>query len=100
MRRPAAIAARMSSHASRMSPSGHGRIVQVPSCIVQPRYGHGRTALKDLFLLDPDVTFLNHGSFGACPRPVFERYQEWQRELERPPVLFLARQIDGLLAEA
>ena len=42
--------------------------------------------LKALFLLDPDVVFLNHGSFGACPRPVFEEYQRWQRELERQPV--------------
>jgi isopenicillin-N epimerase len=56
--------------------------------------------LRDEFLLDPDVTFLNHGSFGACPRAVFDRYQEWQRELERQPVLFLARQLDQLLAEA
>ncbi len=45
--------------------------------------------LRSLFLLDPDVTFLNHGSYGACPRPVFERYQAWQRELERQPVAFL-----------
>ena len=58
------------------------------------------TGLRAEFLLDPDVTFLNHGSFGACPRAVFERYQEWQRELERQPVLFLARRLDGLLAEA
>jgi isopenicillin-N epimerase len=48
--------------------------------------------VKDLFLLDPGVVFLNHGSFGACPRPVFERYQEWQRTLEREPVAFLARE--------
>jgi len=58
------------------------------------------TALRSEFLLDPDVTFLNHGSFGACPRAVFERYQEWQLELEREPVLFLARRVDALLAEA
>ena len=56
--------------------------------------------LRAEFLLDPDVTFLNHGSFGACPRPVFERYQEWQVELERQPVLFLARRLEELLAEA
>lgn len=41
------------------------------------------------FLLDPEVTFLNHGSFGACPRPVFARYQAWQVQLERQPVAFL-----------
>ena len=41
--------------------------------------------LKSLFLLRPDMTFLNHGSFGACPRPVFETYQAWQRELELQP---------------
>ena len=52
------------------------------------------------FLLDPDVTFLNHGSFGACPRPVFEAYQHWQRELERQPVRFLQRELPTLLADA
>jgi isopenicillin-N epimerase len=58
------------------------------------------TDLRAEFLLDPDVTFLNHGSFGACPRAVFERYQEWQLELERQPVLFLARRHEELLGEA
>jgi isopenicillin-N epimerase len=52
------------------------------------------------FLLDPDVTFLNHGSYGACPEPVFARYQELQRELERNPVEFLGRRFDELTAEA
>lgn len=45
--------------------------------------------LAQQFLLDPDVLFLNHGSFGACPRPVFEDYQRWQLKLERQPVEFL-----------
>jgi len=57
-------------------------------------------SLKELFLLDPTVTFLNHGSFGACPIPVFETYQNWQRELERQPVEFLGRRVDSLLAES
>ena len=52
------------------------------------------------FLLRRGITFLNHGSFGACPRPVFAEYQRWQRELEEQPVEFLARRLDGLLAEA
>lgn len=56
--------------------------------------------LRDYFLLNPDVAFLNHGSFGACPKPVFERYQQWQLELERQPVEFLGRRSDGLLESA
>jgi isopenicillin-N epimerase len=56
--------------------------------------------LREDFLLDPSVVFLNHGSFGACPKPVFEAYQRWQLELERQPVEFLGRRIDGLLNEA
>jgi isopenicillin-N epimerase len=49
--------------------------------------------LKDLFLLNPKVTFLNHGSFGACPRPVFQAYQRWQRKLEWQPVEFIGREL-------
>jgi isopenicillin-N epimerase len=56
--------------------------------------------LRDEFLLDPDVVFLNHGSFGACPRPVFDEYQKWQRELERQPVEFLGRRQRDLLTHA
>ncbi|HJZ45538.1 MAG TPA: aminotransferase class V-fold PLP-dependent enzyme [Roseiflexaceae bacterium] len=54
----------------------------------------------DQFLLRPGISFLNHGSFGACPRPVFDTYQAWQRKLEEQPVEFLGRQINDLLAEA
>ena len=57
-------------------------------------------SLRDLFLLDPEVIFLNHGSFGATPRPVFEAYQAWQRRLERQPVQFIGRELGGHLAEA
>ena len=53
--------------------------------------------MRDAFLLDPDIVFLNHGSFGACPKPVFESYQRWQLELERNPVAFLGRRSGALL---
>ncbi|MEC7849644.1 MAG: aminotransferase class V-fold PLP-dependent enzyme, partial [Candidatus Neomarinimicrobiota bacterium] len=39
--------------------------------------------MKNLFLLDPEITFLNHGSYGACPISVFDDYQKWQKELEQ-----------------
>ncbi len=57
-------------------------------------------SLKEHFLLDPNIVFLNHGSFGATPKPVFDAYQDWQRRLERQPVLFLGREYNELLYEA
>ena len=56
--------------------------------------------LRDQFLLDPDVHFLNHGSYGACPQPVFEEYQRWQREMERQPVAFMRDRLPGELQSA
>ena len=56
--------------------------------------------LKQQFLLNPEIHFLNHGSFGATPKPVFEAYQNWQLRLERQPVLFLGRELDSLLKES
>ncbi len=52
------------------------------------------------YLLRPDVVFLNHGSFGARPRPVLDAAQHWQRELEAQPVEFLGRRLPDLLREA
>ena len=60
----------------------------------------GARSLKREFLLDPAVTFLNHGSFGACPRPVMEAFQAWQLELEREPVELLLRRGPELLEGA
>ncbi len=56
--------------------------------------------MRDLFLLEPGLVFLNHGSYGACPREVFDTFQRWQLELERNPVQFLGRRSGALLAEA
>lgn len=45
--------------------------------------------LQQYFLLRDDITYLNFGSFGACTRPVFEKYQQFQLELEQEPVDFI-----------
>jgi isopenicillin-N epimerase len=50
--------------------------------------------------LDPDVAFLNHGSFGACPTPVLERQAELRRELERRPVQFMHRDLEAMADRA
>lgn len=52
------------------------------------------------WLLDPKVTFLNHGSFGACPRPVLERQQQLRDQIERQPLQFFGRDLEALLDEA
>lgn len=50
--------------------------------------------------LDPSIAFLNHGSFGACPPDVLAVQAAWRERMERQPVAFLARELDGLLGEA
>lgn len=52
------------------------------------------------FLLDSNITFLNHGSFGACPQPVFAEYQRFQRELESDPVHFIQKKLPVYLKQA
>ena len=41
------------------------------------------------FLVQKDITFLNFGSFGSCPKEIFSFYQQKQLELERQPVSFI-----------
>jgi len=48
--------------------------------------------------LDADVTYLNHGSYGACPWPVLRSQDEWRTRLERHPTLFMGTQLDGHMA--
>ncbi|MBW7845578.1 MAG: aminotransferase class V-fold PLP-dependent enzyme [Bacteroidia bacterium] len=45
--------------------------------------------MKELFLLNKDIVYLNFGSFGACPREIFEDYIKWQYVLEAEPVQFI-----------
>ncbi|RMG41773.1 MAG: aminotransferase class V-fold PLP-dependent enzyme [Candidatus Dadabacteria bacterium] len=56
--------------------------------------------MRDKFLLRDDIIYLNHGSFGATPRYIFDKYIELQRELESEPCEFLLRRGSGLLKEA
>jgi isopenicillin-N epimerase len=72
----------------------------VPLTLSMPASAPPAAALRQEFLFDPDVVFLNHGSFGATPEPVFAEYGRWQRELERQPVEFLGRRAEDLLDEA
>ncbi|WP_045971076.1 aminotransferase class V-fold PLP-dependent enzyme [Flavobacterium sp. 316] len=53
--------------------------------------------MKSEFYLNPTITFLNHGSFGSCPKPIFEEYQRFQLELENDPVFFVQNKLKGYL---
>jgi len=53
-----------------------------------------------LWCLDPSVAYLNHGSYGACPRAVLELQRSLQLEMEREPVDFLSRELPGRLHSA
>ncbi|MBT3478744.1 MAG: aminotransferase class V-fold PLP-dependent enzyme [Candidatus Marinimicrobia bacterium] len=57
-------------------------------------------ALRPLFQLDPEITFLNHGSYGACPKPVFETYQSYQKSLESRPIQFMQETVYDLLEKS
>ena len=55
--------------------------------------------LRQHFYLDPSISYMNHGSFGACPIPVMKSYQDWQIELEKNPIDYFVRQLRGLFSK-
>jgi isopenicillin-N epimerase len=57
-------------------------------------------ALAARWPLDPNIMFLNHGSFGACPREVLDYQAALRAEMEAEPVRFLSRELDGRLDAA
>ena len=56
--------------------------------------------MKNLFLLDPNITYLNHGSYGSCPSSVFNDYQKLQKRLEQQPVQFMTKYLWKYLKES
>jgi isopenicillin-N epimerase len=72
-------------------------INDAPPFADSPGYG---AALRDEFLLAPDIAFLNHGAFGAAPRPVLAAAEEWRRRIERNPTFFMGRELGRALREA
>ncbi len=55
------------------------------------RYGS-----PEFWALEPDITFLNHGAFGSCPRPVLARQRALQDRLEQQPVRFFVDEFEAL----
>ena len=56
--------------------------------------------IKKHFYFEEDITYLNHGSFGACPKVIFEDYQNWQIKLENQPVQFLTNELYDALRKS
>ena len=71
--------------------------VSVESANVHHTFGR---AIRSKWLLDPDIIFLNNGSFGATPRQVLDVQHEWQQRFEREPVEFVRRHLHRELREA
>lgn len=53
--------------------------------------------MKSQFLLTDKITYLNHGSFGACPKPIYNEFQRFQLELETEPTRFIQKSLTGYL---
>ena len=56
--------------------------------------------LRDRWTLDPEVVFLNHGSFGACPRDILAEQDRLRALVEREPVQFFVQHYERLLDAA
>ncbi len=56
-------------------------------------------AVRKEFGLDPNLVFLNHGSFGSVPRCVRAAQDTWRDRLEADPIEMIGRRIESMLAE-
>lgn len=62
--------------------------------------GNNPASWRKFWSLDPEIVFLNHGSFGACPLPVLAAQQQFREQLEREPVRFFGREYEPLMNTA
>jgi isopenicillin-N epimerase len=60
----------------------------------------GTSEYAPLWPLDPDVVYLNHGSFGACPKWILERQDAYRMKLEQEPVRFILREFEPMQQKA
>ena len=56
--------------------------------------------IKEKFYFEDGITYLNHGSYGACPKAIFENYQQWQFKLEKQPVKFFTDELYTALKDS
>ena len=56
--------------------------------------------IKSQFMLDPEIIHLNHGSYGACPKPVFDSLIKWQKKLELNPTKHLGFDLSNYLEKS
>ncbi len=61
-------------------------------------WSYGDESVRDLWSLDPNISFLNHGSYGAVPRAVREAYFSIHSKIEQNPVAFLSRELPEKLS--
>ena len=65
-----------------------------------PIWGPDWPEVRDLWPLERTVAHLNHGSYGAVPKPVLDEQQSWRDRMESNPVRFFTRELDGALEQA
>jgi isopenicillin-N epimerase len=75
----------------------------LPSSPVSPpshRVLPASSTLAQHWTLDPEIVYLNHGSFGACPRAVLEQQSEFRALMERELVRYFVELLPGLIDRA
>ena len=94
-----AIRATAAEQGTDMTQSGGGRRVGMTAAPARNRQTAARTWDRTPWLLDPSVSFLSHGTFGACPAPVLEAQRAWRDRMEAEPIRFLDRELETRLDE-